>query len=185
MWLMIERMTSFARDAVAERAVDLDRHRLRRRLRQRLRREHVLDLGRADAERERAERPVRRRVAVAADDRHARLREPLLRPDDVDDALAPVADAEVRQAELLGVLADGGDLRDGQRVGPRLVAVGRRHVVVDGQQREVGAADLAPGQPQRLEGLRRRDLVHEVQVDVEEVGLAVLVPDEVGVPDLL
>ena len=37
--------------------------RLRPALRQRLRREHVLDLARADAERERAERAVRRRVA--------------------------------------------------------------------------------------------------------------------------
>ena len=41
----------------------------------RLRREHVLDLGRADPERERPERAVRRRVRVAAHDRHARLRD--------------------------------------------------------------------------------------------------------------
>ena len=37
-------------------------------LKQALRREDVLDLARADAEGERAERAVRRRVAVAADD---------------------------------------------------------------------------------------------------------------------
>jgi hypothetical protein len=47
----------------------------------------VLDLGRADAERQRAEGAVRRRVAVAADDRHPRLRQPLLGADDVHDPL--------------------------------------------------------------------------------------------------
>ena len=60
------------RHAAGQVALERDAHRLRPLLRQRLRREHVLDLGRADAERERAERAVRRRVAVAADDRHAR-----------------------------------------------------------------------------------------------------------------
>ena len=57
---------------------------------QRLRRQHVLDLARADAERERAERAVRAGVRVAADDRHAGQRRALLRPDHVHDALAPV-----------------------------------------------------------------------------------------------
>jgi hypothetical protein len=42
---------------------------------QRLRGHHVLDLGGADAERERAERAVRGRVGVAAHDGHARLGE--------------------------------------------------------------------------------------------------------------
>jgi hypothetical protein len=47
----------------------------------------VLDLGRADAEGQRAEGAMRRGVAVAADDGHARQGEALLRPDDVHDAL--------------------------------------------------------------------------------------------------
>ena len=75
-------------DAGAERAVVVDAHRLRAWLHEALRGQHVLDLARADAEGERAERAVRRRVAVAADDRHARLGDAELRPDDVDDALA-------------------------------------------------------------------------------------------------
>ena len=57
------------------------------RLQQRLRGQHVLDFARADAEGQGAERAVRRRVAVAADDRHARLRVAQLGADDVDDAL--------------------------------------------------------------------------------------------------
>ena len=68
-------------------AVDADLQRLRLVLQQGLRGQHVLDFAGADAEGQRAERAVRGRVAVAADDRHARLRQPKFRPDDVDDAL--------------------------------------------------------------------------------------------------
>ena len=78
-------------------------HRLRPALRQRLRREHVLDLGRADPEGERAERAVRGRVAVAADDRHPGLGEPELGADHVDDPLAPAAGRVEADAELLAV----------------------------------------------------------------------------------
>ena len=84
-----------------------------------------------------------------------------------------VVHAEVRHAELLGSSrAASSTCCDRERVRPRLVAVERRHVVVDRRQREVGPAHLAPGQPQRLERLRRRHFVHEVQVDVQQVGLA-------------
>ena len=59
-------------DAVAELARVADPHRLRPALDQGLGGEHVLDLGGADPEGERAEGAVGRRVGVAADDRHAR-----------------------------------------------------------------------------------------------------------------
>ena len=78
------------RDARGELALDRDRHRLGPHLGQRLGGQHVLDLARADAEGERAEGAVGGRVAVAADDRHARLGPALLGPDDVDDALVGV-----------------------------------------------------------------------------------------------
>ena len=60
-----------------------------------------------------------------------------------------------------------------------------RHVVVLGGDREVGPAHGAAGQAQAVERLRRRDLVHEVEIDVEEVGLAVGAVHDVAVPDLL
>ncbi len=90
-------------DPGAERAVDLDQHILGRRLDQGLGRQHMLDLGSADAKGEGAHRPVRRGVAVAANDRHAWLGEALLRSDDVDDALVDAVDREVRDAEFLDV----------------------------------------------------------------------------------
>ena len=50
---------------------------------------------------------------------------------------------------------------------------------------EVGAAHGAAVHPQAVEGLGRRDLVDEVEVDVEEVGLAVGAADDVALPHLL
>ena len=54
------------------------------------------------------------------------------------------------------------------------------HVVVGGGERAVRAADLAAGEAQPVEGLRARDLVDQVEVDVDEPGR-----DLVRGPDLL
>ena len=158
-----------------------DPHRLRMQPRKALRREHVLDLGRPDAEGERAERTVRRGVAVAADDRQARLREAELRPDHVDDALAPAARRVERDAELLAVRAQRVELGTRERIGDRPRE--RRDVVVHRRDREVGAAHRSAGEPQPVERLRRRHLVDQVQVDVEERGLARRLVDDVALPD--
>src|SRR6202035_3259659 len=181
--------------AIGQRALDVDRHRLGLDLRQRLRREDVLDLARADAEGDRAERAVRRGVRVAADDRHARLGEAELRADHVHDALPGVAHRVQADTELSRVLAQRLDLRAGNRVGDRAVRAGERHaragnagrrnVVVLGGDGQVRAAYLAAGRAQAVEGLRARDLVDEVQVDEEQVWLALLAAHHVGVPDLL
>ena len=79
-------------------------------LQQGLGRHHVLDLGGADAEGQRAERAMGRGVAVAADDGRAGQGEAQLRADDVDDALAHVEDREVGHAELVDVLLQRLDL---------------------------------------------------------------------------
>ena len=100
-------------DAVAELALVADPHRLGLVLDQALRGEHVLDLAGADAERQRAERAVRGGVAVAADDRHARLGEAELGPDDVHDALVLGAQRVDRDAELRAVALERLDLACG------------------------------------------------------------------------
>ena len=172
-------------DARRELAVDGDRERAGASLRQRLRGEHVLDLAGADAEGERAERAVRGRVAVAAHDRHPREREPLLGTDHVDDAGAGVPHRVEADAELLAVGGEHLDLLLRDRVGDRLIDVQGRHVVVHRRHGEVGAAHGATVQAQAVEGLRRGDLVDEVEVDVEEVGLTVGAADDVPFPHLL
>ena len=115
---------------------------------------------------------------------------PELRADDVHDALLGVAHRVERDAELGAVAAQRLDLRAADRVGDRLGADQRqrvvgRHVVVLGGQREVGTAHRAPGEPQPVEGLRAGDLVDEVHVDVEQVGLARGRAHDVAVPELL
>ena len=166
-------------------AVDGDGHGARRALRQRLGGQDVLDLAGADAEGQRPESAVGGGVAVAADDGQAGLGEAELGADDVDDALAGVAHREEADAELVAVPGQGLHLPGRDRVGHRLVDVGGRDVVVHRGQRQVGAADRAAGQAEPVERLGRGDLVDEVEVDVEEVGLALLVADDVGVPHLL
>ena len=109
-------------DAGREVAVDADLVGLRGALEQALRREDHLDFARADAERQRAERAVGRRVRVAADDRHAGLGQPQLRPDDVDDALVGRAQAVERHAEVAAVLVELANLVGGHRVEDRQAA---------------------------------------------------------------
>jgi len=50
--------------------------------------------------------------------------------------------------------------------------------------RQVGPVDLPACQPKPGEGLRRGDLVDQVHVDEEQVGLAPRAVDDVLVPDL-
>ena len=80
-----------------------DQHRLGLALHEALGGQHVLDLGGADAEGQRAEGAVGGGVRVAADDRHARLGDAELGPDHVDDALLVGAEAVERDAELRAV----------------------------------------------------------------------------------
>ena len=167
-----------------KRAVDLDAHVLGLGLDQRLGREHMLDLGRADAMRERAEGAVGRGVAVAADDRRARQGETLLGPDDVHDALPPVELVVIFDAELARVPGQFLDLLSALRILDAAAAVGGLDVVVDDGQRLVRRAHLAPGHPQPLEGLRARHLVDEVAVDIDEAEIAVRLQDML-VPDLV
>ena len=72
----------------------------------------MLDLGRADAERERGKRAVRAGMRVAAHHGHAGQGRALLGPDHVHDALPLVEKREVRLgAERLDVLVQGFDLQ--------------------------------------------------------------------------
>ena len=166
-------------------AFDVDRHPLRPRLRQRLGGQHVFDLAGADAERQGTERAVGCGVAVAAHDGGARQRSTLLGTDDVDDALVRVAHRVQGDPELGGVGPHRVDLLGRDRVGDRLVDVGRRDVVVLGRHGELGAAHGAPTQAQAVEGLRAGDLVDEVEVDVQQVRFAGRGVHQVAVPDLL
>ena len=93
-------------------------------------------------------------------------------------------------AELLAVASQRLDLSARHRVGDRLVDVDRRHVVVFGGDRQVRSPHAAAREPQSVERLRAGHLVHEVQIDVDQVGFpgvtgAAAEGDDVVVPYLL
>jgi hypothetical protein len=165
--------------------LDRDGHRLGPLLRQRLRREDVLDLARADAEGQSAEGAVGRGVGVAAHDHHPRLRETHLRPDDVHDPLPDGAPRVQPDAELLAVLPEGLHLLGGDLILDRQTYAGRRDVVVHRREREVRPAYPTPREPQALEGLRGGHFVHHVQIHVEEIRLPLGSPHHVPLPHLL
>ena len=151
----------------------------------------MLDLARADAERQRAERAMRGGMAVAANHGRAGQSESLLRADDVDDALLRGEHVDVRHAELADVLFERHDLRracrifDQQRSAVAAGAPGGRHVVIGDSERQVGTAHLTAGGPQTFERLRGGHLVDQMPIDVDQAR-AVLAPrNDVRVPDLL
>ena len=155
------------------------------RLQQRLRREHVFDFARADAERQCTERAMRRSVAIAADDRHAGLRVALLGADDVHDPLPRIVNVVQRDSEFVAVVAQRIDLLLRDRVENRQAAIGRRHVVIDRRQRQLGPAHRATRQTQALKRLRAGDFVNQVQIDVQNRLPARFVVNDVLVPDFL
>ena len=128
-------------DARRELPGHRDAPHLQRLQRQALRREHVAHLRGADAEGDRAERAVRRGVAVAARDRHARLRQAELGADHVHDALALAAEAEERDAVLAAVALERRHHLLGQRVEERPRAGRGRHDVIDGREGALGERD--------------------------------------------
>ena len=166
-------------------SVDDRAHVLRLVLNQCLRRQYVLDFGRADAVGERAESAMRAGVAVAANQRHARQREALLGSDNVDDALALIELVEIFEAEQFGVVGETGDLLLAFRIGIFLPPVGRRHVMVDHAERLVRRAHLASGQPQAFERLRARHLMDEMPVDIDKSGPVRVLVDEMIFPDFV
>ena len=171
-------------DAGTKQSVAADAHGLKALLLQGLRRHHVLDLGRADAEGERAEGAVGGGVRVAADQRRAREREARLRAHDVDDALARVGEAVERHAEVAAVFDQGRHLLLRERhAGVERGLLGR-NVVVHGREHQVRTTELAAGGAQTGEGLRARDFMNDVAVDVEEREFPGLLHHDVGVVDL-
>ncbi len=145
----------------------------------------MLDLGRADAVRQCAERAMGGGVAVAADDGGAGQREALLRADDVHDALAMVEFVVIFDAELSRVLGQRLNLERRLGIVDALAAVGRRHVVIDHGERLLRSMDAAARHAQALERLRARHLVDEMPVDVEKTGAVGLRVYDVIVPNLI
>ena len=173
------------RDAGAEPSIDPYLVGPRPTLEQALGGQDHLDLAGSDPEGQRTEGSMRAGVAVAADDRHARLGQPELRADDVHDALVRTPQAVQRNAELPAVRGQLVDLGRGELVEDRQAARVSWDAVVGRGDGPLGMAHLEPALPQTGERLGTGDLMNEVEVDREHRrGLRILA-DEMVDPDLL
>ena len=145
--------------------VDPDAHVAGQPVDERLRGQHMLDLGRADAEAEGTQGTIGGRVAVAADDHHAGPDHAVLGRDDVLDALQGVVGVEQRDAVPHAVALQVARLQGRGRVLDHAVPnrVGRDDVA---DRRDVlpRHRDLSALLVQPREGLRAGVLVHQVQV---------------------
>ncbi len=103
----------------------------------------------------------------------------------MDDALALVEFVEIFQPEQFCILGQIRNLRRTLRVRIGLGAIGGGDVVVHHQQGLLRRMELAPGEPQPLEGLRARDLVDEVAVDIDQAGAVRLLIDQMVGPDFV
>ena len=172
-------------DARREGPVHPDFVRLRFPLEQRLRRQDHLDLGRPDPERQRPEGAMRAGMGVAAHDGHARLGQAQLRPDDMDDALARIADAVEGDPELATVRVQLLHLGGRLLVEEWETAGGRGHGMISGGDGPFGMPNGQPALAQPGECLRARDFVDEVEVNREDGRRAGIIGDDVVIPDLL
>jgi hypothetical protein len=152
---------------------------------QRLGCHHVLNFGRADAEREAAERAMGRRVAVAADHGHTRLGQALLWPNDVDNALADIVDAVIGHAEIFDVLFQRLDLDARFVVLNATRPVDGRHVVIGDGQCFVRTSEATAGSAKALKRLGAGHFVDQMQVDINQAGAVFLGCNQVVLPNLV
>ncbi len=157
------------RDARLQRPIHSHLIRFRTLLQQALRRQHVLHFAGADAERQRAQmlrasrcgcrrKPPSCRAASIPVPARSRARCLACRcPADSSGCRNPL------QFWISFVHLRGGDL-----VHDRQPARRGRRAVIRGRDREIGPPHLQPARAQTVEGLRRRDFVHQVQIDVDQ-----------------
>ena len=145
------------RDTRAQAAGHLDGQRAGLSLQQALGRQHVPDLGGADAEGQRAEGAVGTRVAVTADNRASGLGEPELRADHMNDPAVRARDAVQLDAEVGAVVLERSQLPGGGAVRRRQAFVEQsgqsRSGVIHGGDSALRSPHAGPGFPQHGERL--------------------------------
>jgi len=144
----------FRSHAFRKRSSYFNEHCSRLVLRQTLSGQHVFDLAGANAERQRSKCSVRTCMTVATDNRHSRLGQSQLRPDDVYDSLFRGIDIKQTNVELFAVPAEGINLFGSYGICDRHAAVGGgrcRHTLhTVGRLRERrGPPAAAPAAPRR------------------------------------
>ena len=141
-------------------------------------------LGRADPERVSAERAVRRGMAVAANDRQARQRQPLFRRDDVHDSLARIVQPDQPDPRAPRIVFELPEHLGEIPVAATQGALARWHIVVRDPEGELGMRD-APAPSSDLIECKERPLMHKMAVDPDEARPVLARRNRVGVPELV
>src|SRR5260370_28748541 len=147
--------------------------------------EDVLDFAGADTERQRAERAVSGRVAVAANKGLPGLRDTQLRSNDVYDALILAVHVKEADAGFAAVFLQSFKLELGIVIEYGQRAVGGGNGMVHHRESEIGAANFAAFRAETGEGLGRGALMDEGAVNIDDHGLAGWLVNDMGVPDFL
>ena len=127
--------------------------------------------------------------AWRADDRRARERKPLLRPDDVHDALFRRDRIDVANAEFGCVSLQRGELlrrfliRNRQTPAFRADPGGRRQIMIGNSQGEIRATYLAPSHAKAFKSLRARHFMHKVTINVDQAGGVIPPVDDMRIPN--
>ena len=89
------------------------------------------------------------------------------------------------QVELLAVFSKRIDLFAAKRVGYRQKAVDGRNIVIGCGEGEFRSADFAPLRAQPFKRLGTRYFMDQMKIDVEHRRLALIVMNDMGIPDFL
>ena len=172
-------------DVIVERAVEPDAHALRPLGRKHLGRQHMLELGGADREGERAEAADGAGMAVGHRMGRARQHHAQFRRHHVGDALLGVAEIEDADAVAAAALAHGAQERGALGIGG-VVAPGRRGdgVILHGEG-EIGPPHRPVGLGELLECMGTVQLMQHVPVDIDEIAAIGAARHEMGIPYLV
>ena len=139
-------------------------------------------LARSDTEGQRAQPAMRAGVAVAADDQATRKAEAEFGPDDMDDALTGLVDIEHRDPAGRGF-----DPQGRQQFLPDLDGAGpparRRNGVVRRRECQFRVMDRKIAALQIKQAARPAEVVQQMAVDMEEIGIIAHSGDDMLVPD--
>ncbi len=170
-------------DAGGQPALELHPHGFGPALDQRLRRQHMGQLARTDAEGQRAEPAMRAGMAVAAHDHATGQAEAEFRPDDMDDALAGLVDIE-----HLDAAGGGFDPQRRQQLLPDLDRAGAamrgRDRMVRGRESQFGVMNPEVAALEVEQAARAAEIVQQMAIDMEQIGVVADMGDDMLVPDL-
>ena len=145
----------------------------------------MLNFRSSNAKCERSKCAVSAGVTVAADNRHAGLREAQLRSNYMHDSLVGRVHIEQRNSEVPAILLQRLNLPGRNVIGDGSATRFSRNVVVDRGHCTIRLTHSAFCSAQTVKSLRRSHLVDEMQIDIQKRKLAGRHADNMRIPDFV